>query len=446
MANVTTRGTKNVLLTPNVIAKEMLMRLMNALVLPKLGRFDYGKYFEDAIGNTITIKKPYFAFVSSGRALTAAQINPMVDESIEISVDKRYKGALKWNDVELTLDINQFSERYLDTIIEQLGYRFDQDGAIALINGAFMIAQDPGTVLTQDQVPDIRAYWNEAGIPMDGNNFGLINPVDSAQIQKDLAGAAGNSGKFNEAIVKRNIERWFRGELSGFRMFESIHIPDLDVRYNHTGTPLVMGANQNGDSIVTDGWGVNATKVLNKGQLIKIANVKQTYPRSWKEDLSAKIPIGRDMVFTVLEDVTTGAAGQATIRISPEINDGTLTTLDGDGNDVTLKAFQNVTQEPADNAAITIVGLASPNPAAVKYRQNIFFHRRALHFVPVMLAELKSAVHQYTAVDPQTNLSVAALQYLDGANREETLRLDSFYGVKNIYGDLCVRYASSVRP
>ena len=441
-----TRGTKNVLITPAIVAREYLMRLIDSLIIPRLGSFDYRKYYANAIGNSITIKKPYFAFITPGRELTAAQINPMVDETVTLSIDKRWKGALKWNDVELTLDISQFSQRYLDAIVEQMGYRFDQDGGRALVDGAFMFSHAPGSALTQDLVPDIRAYSIEVGIPSDMNNFGLINPIDSAQIQKDISGAAGNPGKYNEAMVRQNIEAYFVGPMSQYRVFETNHIPDMTVlKPAGLGNPSVDGANQRGDTLLTQNWGVNATKVLNKGQIITIAGVEQMYPRQYTEDGSEKLSTGRVMSFTVMEDVTTGAGGGANIKISPAINDGALTVNDGDGNAVTLKAFQNVSDTAADNASITIVGLPAGAVPVTRYRQNCFFHRKALHFVPVELERLRSAVREYTAMDAQTNLTVSALQYLDGAKREETLRLDTFYGVKNIYPDLCIRHISTAR-
>ena len=447
-----TRGQGNVLITPAVVAREYLMRLIDSLIIPRLASFDYRKYYANAIGNTITIKKPYFAFITSGRSLTSAQINPMVDETVTLAVDKRWKGALKWNDVELTLDISQFSQRYLDTIVEQMGYRFDQDGGGALAEGTFMISHEPGTALTQDLVPDIRAYAIEVGIPSDMNNFGLINPIDSAQIQKDISGAAGASGKFNEAMVKQAIEAYFVGPMSQYRVFETNHIPDMRVRKAGAAQRggQVRGANQRGDTLNIDGLGVNNAKVFYKGQLIKLQGVEQMYPRRYDDpgdgNLPTKISTGRDMTFAILEDASSDGTGQATLKISPPINDGNLTTVDGDGNAVSLRAFQNVSAAPADNAAITVVGWPGDNATAdVSYRQNVFYHRKALHYVPVELERLRSATREYTAMDAQTNLTVSALQYLDGAEREETLRLDTLYGVKNIYPDLCIRHVSTIR-
>lgn len=447
----TKRGEGNVLITPDIIAREYLMRLHDYPVIARLASFEYRQYFENAIGNRVTIKKPYQAKLSKGRELADDDINPMVDETVELSVTDRYKGALQWNDVEKTLDIDQFSERYLDTLIEQHGIQFDQDGGRAISHSGFMYSGTTGAGLTQDVVPDIRAYAIEMGIPLGMNSFGLMNPVDSAQVQKDLSGGKGQSGKFNEELVMTNIEEHFVGKLSGFRMWETNHIEDMEVLHAHDDLPQVRGANQRGDMLNTDSWGENNTKVMKKGQLFSIAGVDQCYPRSWNDDLSAKRSTGRTMTFTVMEDVTTDGAGQATIKISPAINDGQLTTTDSNGDNVSLKAFQNVTRVPPDDAAITIIGHAQPAAAAPAkteakfYRQNIFYHRAALHYVPVQLSSMTSAVEQYRQTDPQTNVSILATQFFDGRKMEEILRLDTLYGVKNIYPDLCIRHISTER-
>ena len=443
---VNKRGEGNVLLTPDIIAREYLMRLMESLVIPRLASFDYRGYFEGAIGAKITIKKPYYGILSKGRSLQANQINPMVDDTIELAVDKRFKGALTWNDEEMTLDIDQFSERYLDALVEDLGIRFDQDGGRALSNSFHMISGEPGTGFTQDKAADIRAYALEAGIPMGMNTFGLLNAIDSSQVQKDLAGTAGQSGKFNESMVSQNIRSHFVGALSNHMMFETNHIEPQEVvkagAAHRGGT--VNGANQRGDTINMDGFGVNGTRVFRKGQIFTIAGVYQTFPRSWDEEFNDKRSTGRLMPFTVTEDVVTTGAGAAAVKISPALNDGELTTTDSKGANVSLKAFQNVTAAAADNAVVTVIGW--PGNAAttgVRYRQNIFYNRRALHYVPVQLKQASSAVEQYRTMDPQTNVSISATKFFDGNEMEEILRLDTFYGVKNIYPELGIRYWST---
>ena len=82
------------------------------------------------------------------------------------------------------------------------------------------------------------------------------------------------------------------------------------------GTPLVNGANQTGASLVTDGWGINASDVLRGGDIIRIAGLKP--------------------VFVVTADVGSDGSGAATLSLNPPIFAG---------------------GSPADNAALTITGV-----------------------------------------------------------------------------------------
>ena len=442
------RGEGNILLTPSIIAKESLMRLMNSLVIPRLASFTFEKYFSNAIGDTITVRLPYYAFISKGRELQPADINAMIDRSTTIKVGDRWKFPLRWNDEEKTLHINDFSARYLDSGIEQLAYQYDMDGADALVYDSHIHQGTPGTEFTQDVVPFIRAHAEEVAIPADMSNFGLINPYDSATLTKDLGGAKGESGKFAENIVRSAIERRFIGELSEYRMFRTIHMPVIEVpRHANHGTPLTnLAADQGtGSEITTDSWGNTARKVLNKGQLFTIAGVYEVYPRSYDGEGAnrTKRRTGRLKTFTVTEDINCSAAGAATIKFSPALNDGSATQADpGGGADISLKAFQNVSAAVADGAAINVLGL----PATAKterYRQNMFFHRKALQYVPIILSTSKSAVRQYREMHEGTNLNLLVTQFFDGNKMEETLRVDGYWVAANVYPELGIRQYSS---
>jgi hypothetical protein len=61
-----------------------------------------------------------------------------------------------------------------------------------------------------------------------------------------------------------------------------------------TGTPLVKGANQSGDTLITDGW-ANSTLVLKAGDMFSVSN----------------------RIYRALLDVTSNGSGEATIDIWP---------------------------------------------------------------------------------------------------------------------------------
>jgi hypothetical protein len=63
------------------------------------------------------------------------------------------------------------------------------------------------------------------------------------------------------------------------------------------GTPLVKGANQTGNEVLTDGWTVSATGILLAGDYIQIGTG----------------------LYKILEDVTSDGSGNATLKIFPRL-------------------------------------------------------------------------------------------------------------------------------
>lgn len=80
-----------------------------------------------------------------------------------------------------------------------------------------------------------------------------------------------------------------------------------------TGTPLVNGASQTGDELITDGWTTSTTGILKAGDWIQLGSGSST------------------RLYKVLDDVDSDGSGNATINIFPSLR-----------------------SSPADDAAITV--------------------------------------------------------------------------------------------
>ncbi len=68
-----------------------------------------------------------------------------------------------------------------------------------------------------------------------------------------------------------------------------------------TGTPLVKGAAQTGNALVTDGWTINTTGILKAGDYIQLGTAATT------------------RLYKVLDDVNSNASGEATLTLWPEL-------------------------------------------------------------------------------------------------------------------------------
>lgn len=421
------RGDGQRFIVPAKIARESLFRLIHNLVVPRLASRRFEKYFAAKIGDTITVKRPYQAQIFRTRAITASNISPMIDRSVTIQVNKRAGFALRYNDEERTLDIVDFGDRYLQTGVEEMAYEYDDVGAEELGYGFHYNDGTPGTGLSTATAHAIGAHARHVAIPLNSMNVSLLDPLELANISEALI-----KNVQNEQIVGQAVRQRFRGMLANWQCFEVVTLPYLDVAAS-PGTPLVMGANQRGSTIASDGWTASA-QVLNKGQLISfnpgagIPRIEEIQPRGKRRTT------GRDKTFTVTADVTSSSGGVAMIPIEPELNDGMLTTTDEDGTSVSLAAFKNVTRVPPDNCPIAIVGTAGKS-----YRQGVWYERSALEYVMIQLESFESAGLQGMATEPNTGLSVRMLGDLDILNARETRRLDAMFGAKNIYSELGIR-------
>jgi hypothetical protein len=406
-------GDGNVLLTDDVIAKEALRLLKNELVYARLVHRNLEQQF-GKIGDTISIKLPFRTKTASGRTLVK---QPMVDQTTTLKIDRQEHFGLEFNQIERRLAIQQFSERYLKSGISQLAHAVDRSIAETAAKQFFFGSGTPGTAVNTDTFTDVAAYMQLVGVPMDGMVNAVLNPLDGASVQKDVKKFA------HQGLVKRAIEASYLGPLSGMQAFSTAQQPMHTVG-DYAGAPLVNGASQTGSSLITDGWSASLTDALNVGDTFTIAGVYEVNPRTYETT-------GQLQRFVVTESVDTSAGGAATIKISPAINDGTLTTTDAEGNNVSLAAFQNVTNAPADNAAITVIGTAGTT-----YRQCVAFHRDAIALAVIDLDLPESAVVKKRVRDEQSGLSLAMTAAFDITDLTQIYRVDVLWGVKAIYPEL----------
>ena len=428
---VSIEGFENSVAVPDIIAREALYRLKHHLVIPLIANKTFNEYFEGKIGDSITIKRPFKAKVQDGRIMKKSAI---IDKTITVSIDQRKHFALEVVDEDVTLNIVDYGKRYLDAGAEELAYAYEIAGAKELAGGLFIMDGTPGTALSLDQTQLIRAHATKMAIPRNSQNFALLDPLDIAQVSSEIIDVD------MPEMVGENIREAYRGKLSGWHVMESVHVPYLEVAaVPTTAAPLIMGASQRGSEITTDGWPTNEVKILNMGQLIQIAGVKEVQPRGDRR------VTGNLATFVVREDVTPSSAGVATIKIYPDINAGTVldtvtnpSNLDFDGTTakgtLDASAFQTVDTVPADNAAITIIGrVEHRSPPAQTFRQGIYFCGDALEYVNVTLAKPKTANYAGVERDPETGVSISYMADFDITEATEAERLDIFFGTKTVY-------------
>ncbi|MCK4621293.1 MAG: hypothetical protein KAT62_03660 [Desulfuromonadales bacterium] len=407
------QGVDNRFLTDDVIIKDALVLLKNSLVAAPLVYRDLEKRF-GKVGDTISLKKPFRTKTASGRTLVK---QPLVDQTVPFEIDRQEHFGLEVTMRDRTLSMEQFRERYLKSGITQIANVIDRSIILKMKN-AFFSSGTPGTALTTKAFHLAKAYQGKVGVPDDGMRRGIMDMIEAAEISDAI------SNKYNEAMVKDALQKGYMGPLAGYDLFESANVPTHTVG-TYAGTPLTNGAGQTGATLVTDGWSSGAV-TLNEGDVFTIAGVYEINPQNYQST-------GRLQRFVVQAQVS-DTTGDMSISISPSINDGSLTTVDGEGNTVSLAAFQNVSAAPADGAAITVMGTS-----ATTYTQNFLFHRDAVALAMVDLELPQTAVVKSRVRDPDSGLSLCMTGAYDIQNQTETTRIDAVWGTDLIYPELAHR-------
>lgn len=402
----------NALITPDIIAKEALMQLENSLGMAKHVHRDYKSEFGE-IGDTVSIRKPVKFNVTDGATLSVQDVE---EAKTSIQINKQKHVGWKFTSKDLTLTVEEYSERYIKPAAIALAQKVDVD-LHGLYTKVWNHVGTPGTTPADyDAVSDVAQRLDEMAVPMD-RRYLMLNPAAGHKV----AGTA--TALYMQNVAQQAYRSGSIGEIAGLETYKTQNVQTHTVGA-HGGTPLVNGGSQNDtysasgaaneSSLVTDGWS-NSAAVLKAGDVITIAGVFAVNPVPGESGKSA-LPYLQQ--FVVKSDASSDGSGNATLTVSPAI--------------ISSGPFQTVSATPADNAAITVVGTAS-----TAYPQNLGFHRNAFALVmcPMELPDGAS----FKARESKDGMSIRVVKDYDITNDEEKIRLDILYGVKDIYPDLACR-------
>ncbi|MCP4587610.1 P22 phage major capsid protein family protein [Pseudoalteromonas sp.] len=405
----------NNLLTDDVIAKEALRLLKNNLVTAKLVYRNYEKTF-GKVGDTIRLKLPYRVKAADGRTLVK---QPMVDQTIPFKIDKQHHVGLEYTVKDKTLDIMDFSERYLKSGMIQIANKIDRNILLTL-KKAFHTSGTPGVRPGKFiDFANAGAKQTTYAVPQDGMRHAVLDPFTCASLSDEV------TKLFKESMVEQAYKMGYRGKVSEYDTYESQNLPKHTVG-DHGGTPLA-GAGANGSVITMTGGTASTTGFLKVGDVFTVAGVFGVNPQNYETT-------GLLQEFVVTADVDTDGAGAASISVFPALNDGTATINNAEGDPISTKAYQNITALPVAGAAITIAGAANAT-----YEQNYLFHRDAIALAMIDLELPQSAVIKSRAADPETGLSLTLTGAYDINEQTEIHRIDAVYGTDLIYGELALR-------
>ncbi len=411
----------NQLLTRQEIVWNVLKPLSNnTIAIPKVTRDldqEFGKKGAK-IGDTIYVAKPWRAIGRDGAAY-----NPegLIDTQVPITINQQSGVDFQFSTQEKYLQIDEMKKRYLDkaglSLANKLDLRLLQ---MAVANTANMV----GTPGVTPGLSGSNAFliWAQAGQKLDEMGFPLKGAERTAIVTPAMrvGWISSQTAIFNPsgAISKQ----WDTGQISdalGYRWFVDQNVPTQTTGI-FGGTPAVVGANQTGSSIATNGW-TASTATVNVGDNVTFAGVYAVNPQS-------RLSTGSLQDF-VIQAAATSTAGQLmTLVISPAI--------------VPSGQFQNVSASPADGALISIYHAAAAGQAAISAiatPQALLWDKQAFAFVSFPGDVPEGVDMGFEDKDDDVGVSVRFVRDFIGASDQWINRFDTYFGSGPLYPEGSVR-------
>jgi coat protein Gp5 len=400
-----------------MITQEAMMVLVNELNGAKHFDRQYDDRFgvEGAkIGNILNLRKPPRYLTSLGQALS---LEDATETSVPLVLTQQRQFAMAFTSQELGLQIDDFSKRFIRPAIATLANMVDYDAMGQYVN-VYNELGTPGTV------PNTRLTYlqanqrlNEEAAPFK-DRVNIMTPAQNTLLVDAQAGLFQDSTR-----IKEQYDSGMMGRGLGMESYidQNCRIQTVGLQ---GGSPVVNGANQVGNSLITNGW-TASTVVLNAGDVITIgtltAGVLAVNPQNRQST-------GALRQFVVTANVTSDSSGNATIPISGPSGFGI----------VTAGPFQTVTVSPSTGWVINVSGAASTS----SLRGMIFVKDEAFAMGCADLPLYGGLDIAERASSKDLGISLRILRAYDIFEDRAPIRGDFLYGFVTKYPELAVRIAN----
>lgn len=411
----------NSILTPTQITREALRILHQKLNFVGNVNRQYDDRFAQGgakIGTTLNVRMPAKYVTGSGATISAYQDH--VERSTPLSVSSQTWVAVSFTTAELTMSLDDFSDRIIKPAMNQMAAKLESDALAAaykLVNNYTNATTDG--LLTFKRFSQGSQKLTENLAPL-GDRTALLTPysrVEFMDVTKSLFHSAQNIQKqYREGII---------GTTGGFDVYENTLLASHTTG-SYDGTGLTNGTAL-GTSTTANAWvsqttlsidGVTA-KTLKAGDIITFSGVYAVHPES-------KANTGKLATFVVQSDITlTTAATSYDVTIKPGL-------IYGSGN-----AYQNCTLSGVantDGLTVTLKGAVSS-----QFGQDLQFHKDAFVFATADLED----VSQYGAWGARESLDGISMrlarQYAIGTDTVPC-RIDVLWGFAGLYPELANRH------
>lgn len=406
----------NTLLSPTAITREFLMILHANLTFSRNVNRQYNSDFANSgatmsgkIGPSLRVRKPNRYTVRTGAAI---QVQDTTEDYVTVNCTTQKGVDMRFSSADLTLTIDEFSDRYIKPAALLLASQIDYDG-LALANNIYNNVGVPSSNFT------ISTGGNPApGVFLNaGAQMSLYNaPIDERAIVLSPYGHADSvsslSGLFNpQETISEQFHKGEMGSALGFDFHMDQNIQRLTPGTRvATGSVTINAPSQTGSSI-TFAATTGATFAVGDLFYFSSGTAVNTVNPETKQDSG----VAQQFVVTA---AATAAGSTVTLSISPSI--------------ITSGATQTVTASPDNGATVTFIGAAS-----TAYTNHLAFHKDAFTLVTADLVLPKGV--DFASREVYDGISARIIRQYDINNDNLPCRLDVLYGWTTIRPELACR-------
>ena len=367
----------NTLLTSSVLMKESLRILKNELTFTRGVNREYDDKFGvkgAKIGATINARKPPRYVGRLGQAL---QVESATETYVPITLDTQFGVDVSFTSADLTLSIDEISDRLLKPAMATIANKIDYDGL--------------------QLFKDVNNFAGTAGLLNGGS-------VTSSQVQSTILAAR---RKMTENGVPYNPRNIVVDPALGFNFAEDANVASFTPQSagSLTAISAVPASGANTLAVTT------AAGTVPRGTVFTVAGVFAINPQSRQST-------GSLMQFVVTADTVVTTSG--TLPIYPAY--------------IPSGQFATCTGTPVSTAAITLLsGAVGSGP----YAQSLAYHQDAFTLATADLL-LPGGVDMAER-DNFDGISMRMIRAYDISSDSFPTRFDVLYGWKTIYPELAVR-------
>jgi len=393
----------------NKVTLKALQQLVNNLVIASKATKKYESQFASAkTGDKLFIRRPVFVDIIEDSMTFVA--NEPVETTVTLAIDKTFQAPLKFNDVDLSLKIEDFTERFIKQAVLSLANKIDAWVYAKMINEVSNTVGQYSTPVNSTIFLDGAAKMTEYGAPM-GDRWGILTPKQNSTLSNYQSTIFNPSKAISDIYLKGSV-----GEFAGFEFAVSNSSPTR-VDGLWAGSPLVSATG----SVLTSGWaeestisvaGFTTATTVNVGDVFTISGVYGFNPqtRNSTTDLQQ---------FVVKTAVAAATSAAQALVISPAL--------------ITSGTYKNVDITIAGNVPLT-----KYSTSGTRGQEGLLFASDALALASIKLEDVIGSENK-TMTDSDTGVTINYARGSDITQRTNINRLDVVMGIKVVRPEWCVR-------